>query len=250
MKLLSRSAARALDAELMSPAFGYNLSQLMELAGLSVACAIAATYPAGSRVLAVCGPGNNGGDGLVAARHLKFFGYEPAVLYPKRPDREPFAGLVTQLETMRVPMLSEFPQNDGDGGFDFDVILDGVFGFSFDSSRPVRAPFDEILNQIVAAAATVPVASIDIPSGWDVERGPLSQNNDALHPHMLISLTAPKQCAQFFAGAHHFVGGRFLPPSLGQKYGIGDFSYVGSEQCVRVSALASSEEDARKEQCE
>ena len=50
----------------------------MELAGLACATAIAQAYPASSMggdptVLICCGPGNNGGDGLVCARHLKFF---------------------------------------------------------------------------------------------------------------------------------------------------------------------------------
>lgn len=53
----------------------------MELAGLSVACALAAEFPPGShpRVAVLAGPGNNGGDGLVAARHLWQFGYKPTV---------------------------------------------------------------------------------------------------------------------------------------------------------------------------
>jgi NAD(P)H-hydrate epimerase len=46
----------------------------MELAGLSVACAVQKEY-----VLIICGPGNNGGDGLVAARHLAHFGFEAAL---------------------------------------------------------------------------------------------------------------------------------------------------------------------------
>jgi NAD(P)H-hydrate epimerase len=56
----------------------------MELAGLSVACAVAAEYPVGShhRVLVMAGPGNNGGDGLVAARHLTHFGYEVEASQP------------------------------------------------------------------------------------------------------------------------------------------------------------------------
>lgn len=48
----------------------------MELAGLSVATAISKEYPLNKgfdKVLICCGPGNNGGDGLVAARHLKLF---------------------------------------------------------------------------------------------------------------------------------------------------------------------------------
>ncbi len=71
----------------MGPALGFSVDQLMELAGLSVAQALAAEYPpereggAGGRrrVLVLAGPGNNGGDGLVAARHLHHWGYDVKV---------------------------------------------------------------------------------------------------------------------------------------------------------------------------
>ena len=52
---------------------GFSVYQLMELAGLSVALACFKVYPPTSfkRTLVICGPGNNGGDGLVAARHMQ-----------------------------------------------------------------------------------------------------------------------------------------------------------------------------------
>lgn len=57
---------------------GFSIDQLMELAGLSVASSILAEYPPSKygKILIVAGPGNNGGDGLVAARHLYHFGYK------------------------------------------------------------------------------------------------------------------------------------------------------------------------------
>ena len=52
---------------------GFTIDQLMELAGLSCACSVYEVFPPKShpKVLILAGPGNNGGDGLVAARHLK-----------------------------------------------------------------------------------------------------------------------------------------------------------------------------------
>uniref|UniRef100_A0A8D0EUM9 NAD(P)H-hydrate epimerase n=1 Tax=Strix occidentalis caurina TaxID=311401 RepID=A0A8D0EUM9_STROC len=106
--------AQAIDQELFTE-YKFSVDQLMELAGLSCATAIAKAYPPSSfttsqpAVLVVCGPGNNGGDGLVCARHLKMFGYEPTVYYPKRPNKPLFEGLTTQCQKMDIPFLPEFP---------------------------------------------------------------------------------------------------------------------------------------------
>ncbi|KAA8632184.1 hypothetical protein SMACR_08493 [Sordaria macrospora] len=89
LKTLSAKAAATLDRELMSTG-AFSLDQLMELAGLSVSQVVARVHPIkqGRRVLVAVGPGNNGGDGLVAARHLFHYGYQPAIYYPKRPKNE------------------------------------------------------------------------------------------------------------------------------------------------------------------
>ena len=114
----------------------------------------------------------------------------------------------------------------------FDVILDGIFGFSFNSSSAIRPPFDRVIADLVAT--DVPVASIDIPSGWDVEQGDV--RGLGLMPDMLISLTAPKLCSQFFTGQHHYLGGRFVPPYIVEKYGLHDLpAYKGTDQIVRLN---------------
>jgi len=75
-KYLGQRDAQRLDEQLMTTP-GFSVDQLMELAGLSIAESLWHSCPPESykRVLVVCGPGNNGGDGLVAARHLFHFGY-------------------------------------------------------------------------------------------------------------------------------------------------------------------------------
>lgn len=86
--MLDSETAKNIDKELMGE-FSFSIDQLMELAGLSVAQAIFECYPGGS-VLVVCGPGNNGGDGLVAARHLSLFGCSVTIVYPKPGKSELF----------------------------------------------------------------------------------------------------------------------------------------------------------------
>ena len=99
VKYLSQKSARRVDEFLFT---GYAVEQLMELAGLSVAAAVNDEYGrmTGGRAptaLVVCGPGNNGGDGLVCARHLKQFGWNPTVVYPKPGRSQLFQRLVKQL---------------------------------------------------------------------------------------------------------------------------------------------------------
>lgn len=69
------------------------------------------------------------------------------------------------------------------------------------------------------------------PSGWNVEDG----NPDGIKPDFLISLTAPKLCAKHFKGRFHFLGGRFVPESLAQKYNLSLPDYPETEPCVLLS---------------
>ncbi|XP_023686200.1 NAD(P)H-hydrate epimerase [Paramormyrops kingsleyae] len=228
IKYLGQEEAQRIDEELFTE-YQFSVDQLMELAGLSCATAVARTYPLDSlvkpkpSVLVVCGPGNNGGDGLVCARHLKLFGYEPSIIYPKRPNKPLFQNLVVQCEKMDIPFLSEMPSEAEMIDEAYNLVVDAIFGFSFQGA--VREPFNSILATL--RKITVPIASVDIPSGWDVEKG----SPDGLQPDLLISLTAPKKAATHFRGRYHFLGGRFVPAALEKKYQLNLPPYLGTD-CV------------------
>jgi NAD(P)H-hydrate epimerase len=190
----------------------------MELAGLACAQTLAKVYDVEKyrRVLVCCGPGNQGGDGLVAARHLGMFGYKPTIYMPKPGSKDHYKRLQTQCSNMEIPILlpstssSDTESTLSSALSSSDVILDAIFGFSF--KGPVRAPFDAALKLV--AGSVLPIVSVDIPSGWDVETGreglDLGEGVPALDPDVLISLTAPKEGVKAFRG-RHFLGGRFVP---------------------------------------
>lgn len=159
----------------------------------------------------------------MAARHLKHFGYLPSILYPKETTNPLFLDLLTQCRALSIPIRTQDDPNR------YDMILDAVFGFSFTFGSGIRAPYASILEAI--KASTVTVVSIDIPSGWDVERGNVS--GTGIIPDMLISLTAPKLCAKYFSGKH-YLGGRFVPESLISDYSLALPAYPGADQCVEL----------------
>ena len=112
----------------------------MELAGLSCAHAISDAYMVDEtrqlKTLIICGPGNNGGDGLVCARHLSLLaGFKnPDIYYPKRTDKILFNGLVNQCQKMGLYFLNEFPTTSNLNE-NYDLIIDALFGFRYVNSR-------------------------------------------------------------------------------------------------------------------
>ncbi|CAG9462228.1 unnamed protein product [Pedinophyceae sp. YPF-701] len=232
--LCAKDAAEV-DVELMG-ALGFSVDQLMELAGLSVSCSVAEVFPVDGhrRVLVICGPGNNGGDGLVAARHLTHFGYSVSVCYPKPTDKPLYNGLVTQCQSLGLNFVPAADVADAqDLKSSYDVVVDAMFGFSFKGAP--RPPFDGILAALAPGRSPPPVASVDIPSGWQVD---VADAQPGLRPDLLVSLTAPKLCSLAFAGHHHFLGGRFVPPAIRERFNLQLPAFPATHQCVRIGGHA------------
>mmetsp|Transcript_3956 Transcript_3956/g.5316 ORF Transcript_3956/g.5316 Transcript_3956/m.5316 type:complete len:503 (+) Transcript_3956:7-1515(+) len=235
ISFLDQKSSIELDVDLMGP-YGYTLEQMMELAGLSVACAVYEKYSNLQKfgnVLIICGPGNNGGDGLVAARHLWHFGYRPYVVYPRKEAKTDFlkalqkqlAGLGVKIDT-QMQDLNAYP-----------LVIDSMFGFSFKGTP--REPYGGIIEKINQSKSIV--VCVDVPSGWHVEEGNIS-GKGIRNPDMLVSLTAPKVCAKQFNGRYHMLGGRFIPPGIATKYKLDLPSYPGSLQCVDISSCIPKEQ--------
>ncbi|KAI5478495.1 hypothetical protein MNV49_005023 [Pseudohyphozyma bogoriensis] len=266
LKYLTAKEAQDIDAELMGDDGAFSIDQartalLMELAGLSVAQACSSILPLGpklpldengikqkrvnERVLVCCGPGNQGGDGLVAARHLHHFGYAVSVFYPKEQNKDLLVRLKKQCENLELPFIapppaahSSFPMAPDAQINAFrralkttDWVLDCVFGFSF--KGPARPPYDKALVDL--KNTDKPIVSVDIPSGWDVEQG--NVDGEYFTPAALISLTAPKKGVEAFArsGGMHWLGGRFIPPEMDAKFGLNLPEYPGSAQAVDIT---------------
>lgn len=150
------SNAEMAEADRLAIAGGKAGIDLMEQAGKALADAVAVRHAAGSRVVVVAGPGNNGGDGFVAARLLAERGYRVAVL---------LAGEVARLkgdaalsaQRWKGPIASAHPVGlDG-----AQVVIDALFGAGLD--RPVEGPARAMIESMNAQGA--PVIAVDLPSG-------------------------------------------------------------------------------------
>src|ERR1700728_33323 len=136
--------------------------ELMENAGAAVAEAVAARRGPGSRVTVVAGPGNNGGDGFVAARLLAARGYRlEGMLVGEAARLKGDAALAAR--SWDKPIAPAEPR-----GLDrADIIVDALFGAGLD--RPVEGPARTMIEAMNAQAA--PVVSVDLPSGINGSSG-------------------------------------------------------------------------------
>jgi NAD(P)H-hydrate epimerase len=181
--------------------FGVSFRALMEAAGGAVATFAIKRYPQARRVVALCGKGNNGGDGMVAARVLATEGVTVEVILLGRTDEvkgqaaealerlrretgvrvrevEDDAGLKLALEETGVTKMEGQPA---------DLVLDAVVGTGFRPPlRGLAASTRDLLNGV-----SVPVIAVDLPSGWDADSTEQSVDG-AFRADGVATFTAPK----------------------------------------------------------
>ncbi|XP_061457276.1 yjeF N-terminal domain-containing protein 3 [Rhineura floridana] len=232
LRYLSRAEAVAIEKELLEE-FRFGHQQLIEIWGHACAVAVAKVFPLRSlpkkqpTVLVVCGWDQNGAIGLACARHLHVFGYEPTIFYPKKSSNPLYRDFTTQCERMDIPFLSYLPTEVQLISDAYNLVVDALLGVEATPGEvaELSCPILATLKQI-----RVPLISLDIPSGWDVEAG----GSNGISPDVLVSLAAPKQCATRFSGKHHLVAGRFLPYDVQKKFELNLPEYPGTEYVVSL----------------
>ncbi|MGH8700896.1 MAG: NAD(P)H-hydrate epimerase, partial [Burkholderiales bacterium] len=138
---------------------------LMERAGLAVAeYARELMGDKEKRILLLAGPGNNGGDALVAARHLKQWWFDVTVVYPGAEAKLPENGkaALAAWKTAGGAVHESIP-----AARHWDLVVDGLFGIGLE--RPLEGPCAELVNLTNASGSRV--LAIDIPSGLHADSG-------------------------------------------------------------------------------
>ncbi len=171
--LYTREAARSLDRHAIA-SLGLSSAVLMENAGAGATAALVARFPERlARVCVVGGPGQNGGDAWVVARHLFLRGLHPscfciATAEKVRGDARTNLDALCALGVPVTFIASEAALPALDAALrDATLCVDGLYGTGLD--RPVAGLPAEVVARLNAAAA--PTVALDLPSGIDADSG-------------------------------------------------------------------------------
>ena len=171
---------------------GIDGYRLMDAAGAAIAACALRHYPHFDRAVALCGPGNNGGDGYVAARYLRAAGMDSGVCSLTDPQRlsgdaararDDWAGPIDTIDTLRL-------------GNDV-LVIDALFGGGLD--RPIEGVVGSLIESLNREAATV--ISADLPSGISGRTGEIC--GAALHARHTVTFAAPRPGHYLLPGAAH-----------------------------------------------
>jgi NAD(P)H-hydrate epimerase len=201
--------------------YGIELIQMMENAGRNLA-ELVRRYLGGSversSIIVAVGKGNNGGGGLVAARHLHNWGAKITVLMPihelkSMPDKQ-----LRVLEKLRIDLKKGDEALTHLSNSQMDVVVDALIGYSLSGD-----PLGWIGEMIKAINnLNIPVISLDVPSGLDTTTGEIY--NPCVKADLTMTLALPKT-GLFVNGAEKVTGKIYLadigvPLELYKKMGI------------------------------
>jgi hydroxyethylthiazole kinase-like uncharacterized protein yjeF len=216
-------AEAMIGADRRAQALGVPGSRLMEHAGCAVAAAVRALAIQTERwnkgpVLFLCGPGNNGGDGFVAARHLARHGGRSVVVLvatESRPTGRDAARNWDRLEAETgVERIHTAVARDvailGQSVEKAAVVVDALLGTGVQGAlrEPIKAAVELVER---ARRAGIPIVSVDAPTAVDLTSGDLS--DPVVRAHLTVTFHRPKTGLRARRGAA--VAGRVLVAPIG-----------------------------------
>ena len=195
MKITTAEEMRTID-RVTSERFGVRSLALMESAGTAVANVALARWPKANRITVVCGKGNNGGDGFVAARRLHQAGKIVEVLLLGAPEdlkgdaAAMFANLPLKAVAIREEsqLVGELERGLGHA----ELIVDAVLGTGF--KPPVRGLAAAAIQAINKTSA--PVLAVDLPSGADADLY-TAQKDGVARADAIVTFTAARPAHVF-----------------------------------------------------
>jgi NAD(P)H-hydrate epimerase len=220
MKIVTSSEMREID-RLTVKKFGIPSLTLMENAGSAVARFVLSHYPNANCIGVICGKGNNGGDGSVAARILHSAGKNVRLILLADPNEvrgdaaEMFHKL--PLSPVIVRTAQELQSSPAQEILQCDVLLDAILGTGF--RPPVSDLYAEAIRALNASQSTV--VAVDIPSGADADvMG--GQTGIVTRADAIVTFTAPRPA--------HVFGGLTAGPTV--------IAPIGSPRdCANISSL-------------
>ncbi len=198
MLVLSAAEMQACD-RLTTERFGIPSIELMRSAAKAVAEVALRVFSRVRRVTVLCGKGNNGGDGAMAARLLADAGLAVTVLLLSKAeelkgDAATAWGELAATGNCKVVAIATAEELALHGdAFEADLILDAVVGTGF--QPPLRGLAAEALKRVKQSGA--PVLAVDLPSGWPADETKAAVENDVCPADAVVTFTAPKPAHVF-----------------------------------------------------
>lgn len=198
MKVLSAAEMQACD-RVTTERYGVPSIDLMRAASASVEAFAREQFPHARRVTVLCGKGNNGGDGMMAARLLAKAGLEVTTLLLGSQYELKGDAAIAWRELSVSPNRYIYEVNSSadlrthNAALDTDLIIDAVLGTGF--QPPMRGLVEAALEWVAASEA--PFLSIDLPSGWSANATESKVQEKAFPSDAVITFTAPKPAHVF-----------------------------------------------------
>ncbi len=192
MKVLTAEEMRRAD-QVTTDRFGVSSLELMERAGRAVARFALRELPRRREIVVLCGKGNNGGDGFVAARHLAQAGCMVSVILLGEPAAVQGDAAV-MLHRLPAPPLAVHEEADFERNpcravlQKAQLFIDAVVGTGF---KPPLRDLAIAGRRLLERYPQVPVIAVDLPSGWEADARTFT-SGEVYRADAVVTFTAPK----------------------------------------------------------